>query len=38
LLSWCGVLGDVSIRDIETKIYILGKQISEEVKQANQVS
>jgi hypothetical protein len=34
LADWSKALGDVSIRDIETKLYLLGKQISDEVKAA----
>lgn len=32
LFAWAETLDDVSVRDIETKLYLLGKQISDEVK------
>ncbi len=36
--AWSKALTDVSTRDIETKLYLLGKQISDEVRQANKAN
>lgn len=38
LFAWAEALDDVSVRDIETKLYLLGKQISDEVKKANKAN
>ena len=35
MFAWEKALGDVTVRDIEAKLYLLGKQISDEVKKAN---
>ena len=35
MFAWEKALGNVTVRDIEAKLYLLGKQISDEVKKAN---
>jgi len=38
LFAWEKQLSNVSVRGIETKLYLLGKQISDEVKKANKAN
>ena len=38
LFVWAEALNGVTVRDIETKLYLLGKQIADEVKKANKAN